>query len=212
MSYWRIRDCYDVDEEQRFEELDDLFDEIESEVDPEEFDDDFDDYLYDVEGEVTICGYGYSPADVLRQIDYTAYSEAICDWFSGILEDARYEAQHYDSAEVFGWTIEFVEDDEEDDEEDLMDEDIDGVVIDLITGEVGRRHPTTNIVRVFCKDPSLTPKSIYLHEIYTDKTEPEVQQIIREFNDNAIRNFIPKRLFIAPDGYHPEETQIAAGL
>lgn len=207
MSYWRIRDCYDVDEEQRFEELDDLFDEIESEVDPEDFDDQFEDYWYDVEGEVTICGYEFNPAEALRQLDYSAYRESIHDWFSGILEDARYEAQRYDTAEVFGWTIELVEDDEEDDEES------DVWVLDLATGESAPAHGNTGrIVQVFCKDPSLTPKSIYLHEIYTDKTEPEVQRIIREFNDNAIRNFIPKRLFIAPDGYHPEEAQIAAGL
>lgn len=85
--------------EDRLEELEnELFDietqQEEYENDSDNFEDQFNDYLDENFEEIEIVGLNYSPSYVLKEIDETAYYDALSNWFSDN-KDEIIEENHY---------------------------------------------------------------------------------------------------------------------
>lgn len=75
----------------------------------------FDDYLNDNEPDIEVCGITFSPADVLSQMDPTAYCDAFNDWADSEREYIRDELERLDDDEgtrIYGIDVEAVDDDE----------------------------------------------------------------------------------------------------
>lgn len=86
---------------------------------------DFDVVLDETEEKVLVCGLEYSPADVLKNVDYSAYRSLYNDWLDGELTEKRNDAEHflwrmYDGEEsnINGHTVVYHDEEEEEDEED----------------------------------------------------------------------------------------------
>ena len=80
----------------------------------------YDEMLNDVYGEVTVAGYTYETANLLRRVDETAYDCGYNDWLdSECKNDSLVEinGEYYDKFEVDFELKRFVDDEEEEEED-----------------------------------------------------------------------------------------------
>lgn len=185
---WRIRECYEFDHEERYETLDDLFEDIRDHVDSEEFDDDFEEHLNDRYGSIEVFGEYFDAAEVLRECgSYGAYDDARNEWFEDCLDSAERDCRYIersnreDTIYMFSWEIDYVVD-----------------------------ETPEEVIRVFEKDTAIN--SCFLWEIYIDKDMDFVEGLVKGLNDKASAEQRTVRWFIAEPGYHPAVTEVRAGL
>lgn len=188
---WKIRECYEFDAENRYENLDDLFSDIRDNVDSEEFDDDFEEYLNDNYGSLEVFGECFDAAEVLRECgSYGQYEDARNSWFEDCLDlayrDCQWNEAHsgsgFTTTDLFGWVIEFVEDEPD----------------------------SEKVARIFCKDETIN--SVYLWAVYVNKDVELVDGIVNALNERAISEQKTVRYFVAEPNYHPTRAEIHAGL
>jgi len=61
----------------------------------------YDEMLDDCYGTIDVCGYSYSPSEVLKAVDPVAYNIEVNDYISSLLEDGQYiENEDGDICEV----------------------------------------------------------------------------------------------------------------
>lgn len=81
----------------------------------------YDEMLNECYGDVNICGYEYSAAYALEQIDPIAYRCGMSDYYDSLYSDILYELEMLDDGrftDIYGFEIEHKEDEEEEEEEE----------------------------------------------------------------------------------------------
>ena len=121
----------DNDPDRRYDNIDDVLDEL---VTVEYFESDtdcFDEYL-DEDQSIEICGYDFNPSEVLREMNYDAYQRELTYWaenrVDGAKEDYEYELEHARHGEdvwVCDCRVYCYEDEEDEEEYDDTDDDDD---------------------------------------------------------------------------------------
>ena len=79
----------------------------------------YDEMLDECYEEIEICGYSYSPSLVLYRVDEVAYRCGMNDYYDGLASDIEYELERMcdgEEQEFYGYTVEYVEEDEEEEE------------------------------------------------------------------------------------------------
>lgn len=117
--YYLIND----DPDRRYDDIDAVLEECVTTEYFENDTDDFDNYL-DEDQNIEICGYDFSPSEVLRGMNYDAYQRELTYWAEDRAQNAKddyaYELNRAEDGEDV-WVCEYrvycYDDDEEDDEE-----------------------------------------------------------------------------------------------
>jgi type I restriction-modification system DNA methylase subunit len=133
---------YIVDEEKKFTSADDAAEYITENMNY----DAFDEMLNETSEEVNVRGYTFSPSDVLKELDETAYSCEKNDYYDSLSRNISYEIDRIDdrcSKSFYGFDVgavddEWYESEIEDLEEELgeLDSDNDNDRIDEIEKEL----------------------------------------------------------------------------
>ena len=107
---------YIIDGEHEFNDVHEAADYISENVD----DNEYEEYLNNIYPEIELCGATYLPAQVLFEVDRVNYYCCMTDWRSNVYDKAENSLESMDDGDeenIYGFTVEAVEDDEESEEE-----------------------------------------------------------------------------------------------
>ena len=184
--YYTINNCPWLNDDKKYENLDEVIDDIKAVQDlSSSVEEEFCQYIDGLEAPVRLFQNEYSPHLILWNLDRARYRKLKREWLGKLFDemilslDIMSNSVEAEFCFSFGWKV---------------------------TRHKGEIAP----VRVFCKDSREDHDSEFLYGIF-DTTE-EANEAVRELNDFAILNLQYDRYFVADRSHHPTREQIHAHL